>query len=256
VLTGAGCSTASGIPDYRDENGEWKHRRPVQFQDFLEVELTRKRYWARSMLGWPLIKNAKPSTAHHALKTLEEAGLIHHIVTQNVDSLHRKAGSSRVLDLHGNLETVSCLSCDHQLQRSTLQLYLHEANPLFNQRFNEFAPDGDVILETMDISDFKLIPCPRCDGILKPDVVFFGQSVPKEIVAQAMQYLHSANGMLVLGSSLMVYSGYRFCLAAIAADKAICALNRGRTRADDELTLKIDEDCGVALDSVTKQLGV
>lgn len=254
VLTGAGCSTASGIPDYRDEQGQWKHRKPVQYQDFCDKEITRKRYWARSMLGWPHITNAKPAKVHLLLRTLERAGLIQFLVTQNVDGLHQKAGSVRVLDLHGNLQTVSCLSCACQLSRRTLQKQLAEANPLFDESCSEIAPDGDTMLEDMDFSSFEFVHCPQCGGILKPDVVFFGESVPKDRVAEAMHHLHAAKAMLVLGSSLMVYSGYRFCRAAVASGIVICAVNKGLTRADGELTLKIEQDCGSALAGAVKQL--
>ena len=256
VLTGAGCSTASGIPDYRDEQGEWKQRKPVQYQDFRDKELSRLRYWARSMLGWPLISKAMPARGHLALHRLEQAGLIQYLVTQNVDNLHQKAGSRKVLDLHGNLETVSCLSCAYQLSRQTLQQKLQKANPQFKQICAEIAPDGDAILENMDFSSFTIVPCPQCGGILKPDVVFFGESVPKHRVTLAMQHLQAARAMLVLGSSLMVFSGYRFCRAAMGSGKAICAVNKGRTRADHELALKIEKDCGAVLDHVLQRLGL
>lgn len=256
VLTGAGCSTASGIPDYRDEQGEWKNRKPVQFQDFLEKESTRRRYWARSMHGWPLVSNAKPAGVHLSLALLEKAGLIQYLVTQNVDGLHQKAGSSRTLDLHGNLEKVSCLDCDFQISRDSLQQQLVDANPRFMSVETESGPDGDALIETLDYSSFKLIPCPQCHGILKPEVVFFGESVPAERVRLAMHQLQSANTMLVIGSSLMVFSGYRFCRAAKTANKHICVVNRGRTRADEDVSLKIEQDCSKVLAHLLTKLGL
>jgi len=208
------------------------------------------------MLGWPHISNAKPAKAHLLLSRLEQAGLIQFLLTQNVDGLHQKAGSLKVLDLHGNLQTVSCLRCACQLLRHTLQQQLAMANPLFRESCSEIAPDVDAMLEAMDFSSFELVSCAQCGGILKPDVVFFGESVPRDRVAGAMHHLHAAKAVLVLGSSLMVYSGYRFCRAAVASGKVICAVNRGRTRADGELTLKIEQDCGSTLTAALKHLGL
>ncbi len=256
VLTGAGCSTASGIPAYRDEQGEWKQRPPIQYQDFREQESSRLRYWAGSMSAWPRIAGARPASVHLALKQLEQAGLIHYLVTQNVDHLHQKAGSIKVLDLHGTLQTVSCLRCACQLSRAMLQDQLQAANPQFDPSRNALLADGDARLMKTDLASFTVIPCPQCQGILKPDVVFFGESVPVERVSLAMQHLQAAKAMLVLGSSLMVYSAYRFCRAARETDKPICVVNRGRTRADRELSLKIEQDCGTALDHAIEQLGL
>ncbi|NKB38780.1 MAG: NAD-dependent protein deacetylase [Gammaproteobacteria bacterium] len=256
VLTGAGCSTASGIPDYRDDKGEWKHSKPVQFQDFIQHRLTRQRYWARSLLGWPRVFAAQPGLAHHALRKLEQAGAIHYLITQNVDRLHQRAGSLRVIDLHGNLERVSCLSCFFQLTRVEMQEKLRKENPAFNEKSHELAPDGDAVLDNYDFSGFHIIDCSHCGGILKPDVVFFGESVPKKRVQMAMQYLQESKALLVVGSSLMVYSGYRFCRAASKSGLPLSALNRGRTRADAELQLKIEDDCGETLQATIELLGL
>ena len=256
VLTGAGCSTASGIPDYRDEEGEWKHHRPVQFQDFVAQESIRQRYWARSMYGWPHINNASPADVHLALGKLEQAGIIEYLVTQNVDGLHQKAGSSRVLDLHGNLETVGCLSCGWQISREKLQHQLVAANADFSQLEAQLGPDGDALIENLDFSSFNLISCPQCGGILKPEVVFFGESVPKSRVSLAMKHLQNAGALLVVGSSLMVFSGFRFCRAAGQANKQICIINKGRTRADNELNLKIEADCSETLNQLILKLGL
>ena len=254
VLTGAGCSTASGIPDYRDKEGNWKHQQPVQFQAFCEQEHTRKRYWARSMLGWPRVSEAAPNPVHFALAKLEGANLIQHLITQNVDGLHQKAGSEKVIDLHGNLETVTCLSCKEQLTRQTVQQWLIDNNASIDHETPEIAPDGDVSLENINFDAFNVMSCPRCSGILKPDVVFFGESVPRSRVQQAMAELKSANAVLIIGSSLMVFSGYRFCREATATGKAIYAVNLGTTRADNELTLKLNFDCGEVLSTLIERM--
>jgi NAD-dependent SIR2 family protein deacetylase len=256
VLTGAGCSTASGIPDYRDEQGEWKNHKPIQFQDFFDQESTRQLYWARSMHGWPLVSNAKPAGVHLSLAKLEKAGLIQCLVTQNIDGLHQKAGSSNVMDLHGNLEKVSCLNCDFRISRNILQQQLLDANPQFMSFNAESEPDGDAQIGSLDYSSFTLISCPQCNGILKPEVVFFGESVPGNRVSQAMHHLQSANAMLVIGSSLMVFSGYRFCRAANEANMHICIVNRGRTRADKDVSLKIEADCSEVLAQLLTKLGL
>ncbi len=256
VLTGAGCSTASGIPDYRDDKGEWKHSKPVQFQDFCQQHITRQRYWARSLLGWPRVFAARPGPTHHALARLEQADAIHHLVTQNVDRLHQRAGSVKVIDLHGNLEQVSCLNCASQISRVEVQDKLRKANPAFNEKSRGLAPDGDALLDDYDFSGFQIIDCPQCGGILKPDVVFFGESVPRQRVQMAMQYLQESAALLIVGSSLMVYSGYRFCRAATESGKPLSALNRGRTRADAELQLKIEDDCGEILQATIELMGL
>lgn len=256
VLTGAGCSTESGIPDYRDAEGEWKHKRPLQYQDFIRSENARKRYWARSLLGWQRIALAQPNPAHIALACLERAGWIYQLVTQNVDGLHQKAGSRRVLDLHGRLDTVECLDCQWQWPRETFQQRLQEKNPDFKNFSAAIAPDGDALLEDIDFSQFQIPPCEQCAGILKPSVTFFGEGVPSQKVKQAYAYLEDADGLLIVGSSLMVYSGYRFCRAAWEQCKPIAAINLGRTRADDKLSLKIPAPCSQVLPALVAQLGI
>ena len=256
VLTGAGCSTASGIPAYRDEEGNWKHQKPIQYQDFRENAYVRKRYWARSLSGWPLIADAKPAMCHLALSKMERAGMIQYLVTQNVDGLHQKAGSHSVVDLHGNLQTVTCLSCAHQLSRKILQELLLSQNPQFIHQPAKIAADGDASLEAIELSTFCLIACPQCGGVLKPDVVFYGESVPREKVDFAMKQLHASKAMLVLGSSLMVYSAFRFCRVAKSAELDMCSLNIGRTRADADWTVKIEADCNSTLDKAIKKLGL
>lgn len=247
ILTGAGCSTASGIPAYRDEQGEWKQTQPMDHQSFLANESNRKRYWARSMLGWPRVSNAEPASVHHALRDLEEAGLCPSLVTQNVDGLHQKAGNRRVLELHGSLQWVLCIDCGLRVAREEVQDYLVHHNPAFTNLQGPTAADGDVMLEGIDYEDFRIMACPRCQSPLKPDVVFYGESVPRERVDSAYQYLAEAGAMLVAGSSLMVYSAYRFCIRAAELGKPVAAINRGRTRADAQLVLKIEDDCGTVL---------
>src|SRR6478736_6766819 len=208
VLTGAGVSTSSGIPDYRDEHGEWKRARPVEFRPFMTRLEVRQRYWARSTVGWPIIAQAQPSPAHRALAELESLGYVQLLITQNVDGLHRAAGSRSVLDLHGRLDLVRCMQCDHTLPRADLQRQLLADNPTWADLQARVAPDGDVDIER-DFSQFVVPDCPKCGGILKPDVVFFGESVPRGRVVRAFEGIAKSDALLVVGTSLMVYSGYR-----------------------------------------------
>ncbi|MEJ2343901.1 MAG: NAD-dependent protein deacetylase [Gammaproteobacteria bacterium] len=254
VLTGAGCSTESGVPDYRDADGQWKHNRPVQYRDFIAGEHVRQRYWARSMAGWLRLSRARPNAAHRALAQLEALGYIHQLVTQNVDGLHDRAGSRRVIDLHGRIDTVRCQSCGRRTPRSQLQQTLEQLNGRFTGQLAASAPDGDAELEHADFSAFRVPVCERCGGLLKPDVVFFGESVPRARAERAYQGLQEASGVLVIGSSLMVYSGYRFCRAAKARAQPMAAINLGRTRADDDLQFKIRDSCGAVLERLVTRL--
>jgi NAD-dependent SIR2 family protein deacetylase len=248
VLTGAGVSTDSGIPDYRDADGEWRRpSRPVQFRDFMTDVATRRRYWARGLVGWQHLARAVPNDAHHALARLERAGRVELLVTQNVDRLHQAAGSEAVVDLHGRADVVRCMSCDRRTQRAELQAELVDLNPAWAVLGARSAPDGDADLASADYATFIVPDCAVCGGTLKPDVVFFGESVPRERVVRAMDALRDAHALLVVGSSLMVYSGYRFARAAAEAGKPIAAVNLGRTRADDALTIKVAADCATAL---------
>ncbi len=247
VLTGAGCSTDSGIPDYRDLDGEWKQRKPVTLQDFLADEHTRRRYWARSCIGWQRVSAALPNDAHRALANLEKRGKLTLLVTQNVDGLHQAAGSREVIDLHGRIAAVRCLECGLRMPRAELQTQLAALNPGFAELDAVAAPDGDAHLESADFTAFNVPACAACRGLLKPDVVFFGESVPRQRVARAMAALECADAMLVVGSSLMVYSGYRFARAMAELGKPVAAVNLGRTRADDLLSLKVEESCATAL---------
>ena len=250
VITGAGCSTAAGIPDYRDEHGAWKRREPMRYPVFVGDALARQRYWARSMLGWRTMAGAQPTAAHHALAQLERAGRITLLVTQNVDGLHQAAGSNKVVDLHGRIDTVCCLGCGTRSPRRELQQKLMTRNPAWLTLDPHSLPDGDADLEGLDFATFDVPACPHCGGVLKPDVVFFGESVPRERVAAVRAALAQADAVLVAGSSLMVYSGYRFVEEAVKAGKPVVAVNRGRTRADPLLSLKVEEDVGKALQSL------
>jgi NAD-dependent SIR2 family protein deacetylase len=254
VLSGAGVSTASGIPDYRDGAGQWKRNPPVNVRDFLESAAARRRYWARSMIGWPVIARARPNPAHSALTELQAAGYLHGLVTQNVDGLHQRAGSEDVIELHGSIAQVVCTECAIGIARSQVQRWLEAANPGTARRCAPGAPDGDADIDPVDWDGFKAPDCPHCGGILKPDVVFFGDTVPRDRVVAAMQALEQADAMLVVGSSLMLFSGYRFCEAARRMRKPIAAVNLGLTRADPLLQVKIERPCEEALVDLSREL--
>lgn len=197
VITGAGCSTAAGIPDYRDENGAWKRSEPMRYQVFVGDALARRRYWARSMLGWRTMAHAAPTAAHHALAQLESAGRIELLVTQNVDGLHQAAGSTNVVDLHGRIDTVCCLACGARTPRRVLQDELTALNPDWLALDAQSLPDGDADLDGLDFSMLRVPDCPACGGMLKPDVVFFGESVPRDRVATVRNALARADGLSV-----------------------------------------------------------
>lgn len=255
VLTGAGCSTGSGIPDYRDAAGEWKRTPPIRHQQFTGDAQSRARYWARSMVGWAHIGQARPNAAHHALAQLEHQGRVARLVTQNVDRLHQKAGSSTVIDLHGRIDQVVCLQCGACGEREDFQVRLLNRNPGYASLAAARAPDGDADLERSDFSDFVVPGCERCGtGTLMPDVVFFGANVPPERVRQAMDALEQAEAMLIVGSSLMVWSGYRFALRAAELGRPIAAINQGRTRADPLLDVKVEADCADVLSRITRDV--
>jgi NAD-dependent SIR2 family protein deacetylase len=247
VLTGAGCSTGSGIPDYRDGDGAWKRRQPVVFNAFMGSQAVRQRYWARSLLGWRRFRAAAPNAAHRALAALEARGKISLLVTQNVDRLHQAAGAENVLDLHGRLDLVRCMGCGADFPRDAVQAELARLNPDWLRLEAAEAPDGDADLESADFSGFRVPPCPACGGLLKPDVVFYGESVPRERVSAAYEALRAADAVLVVGSSLMVYSGFRFLDEAAKLGRPSAAVNLGRTRADGLLALKVEQECGEAL---------
>jgi NAD-dependent SIR2 family protein deacetylase len=247
AITGAGVSTESGIPDYRDGDGNWKRLPPVQYRDFVESEAVRRRYWARSFAGWPMFAAARPSAAHTALARLEQTGRVANIVTQNVDRLHQRAGSRHVIDLHGRLDVVRCLALDHRFDRGAFQVRLRDANPDWDVSSARIAPDGDADLEGIDFGKFNVPACEICGGMLKPDVVFYGESVPRETTAAALAAIESADGVMVAGSSLMVWSSFRLVRAAVARGIEVVAVNRGRTRGDDLFAFKLGGDCGAVL---------
>ncbi len=248
VLTGAGISTASGIPDYRDVDGEWKRPPPMQYRVFMDDAVARARYWARSMLGWRTFGVARPNAAHEALVRLEQRQGMSLLLTQNVDGLHSQAGSRHVVDLHGRLDRVRCMACEARSARDAFQARLQAANPDWLTLDAEIAPDGDAYLDGLDFSRFVVPPCTVCGGVLKPDVVFFGENVPRDRVDHAMAELARSDLMLLVGTSLMVYSGYRFAKAAAASGIPIVSVNIGRTRADELIALKVQAPCDLTLD--------
>ncbi len=254
VLTGAGCSTESGLPAYRDEDGEWKHSKPMQHQDFMGQESRRKFYWARSMLAWPTFKQAKPSRAHSAIRELVEQQYCGQVITQNVDRLHQIAGVSDALDLHGRLDQVRCMGCQQLSCRDSLQSILTSLNSNFQASKKALKPDGDVDIETDLLNSFKVPNCEQCGGVLKPNVVFFGDVLDPEVVKQASSAIDTSPGLLVVGSSLMVYSGLRYVKQAIVQQKPVVIINQGLTRGDELCTLKIEREAGEVLTDLNKML--
>jgi NAD-dependent SIR2 family protein deacetylase len=246
VLTGAGCSTASGIPDYRDEQGEWKRRPPIMLQAFRSEASTYRRYWARAFSGWPRFMAAEPGATHHALAGWERAGSLARVVTQNVDGLHQRAGHREVIDLHGRLDVVVCLSCRDRTSRASVQAVMAKANARWRAA-SAPAPDGDADIDTASLESFEPPRCEHCGGLLKPDVVFFGENVPSARYEEARDAVAAADAILVAGSSLMVYSGFRFVRQAHDAGLPIAIVNRGRTRGDDLAALKVEGDIGTVL---------
>ena len=254
VLSGAGVSTASGIPGYRDDDGRWQRRAPMTVQEFVRSPSARQRYWARSMIGWPMLARARPNAAHRALARLEAARPLTQLVTQNVDGLHQQAGSANLIELHGNLGRVICLDCRGEDSRALVQQRLETENAGLLDACAAAAPDGDADIEAAAVEAFKVPSCTRCGGMLKPDVVFFGENVPRDRVDAALRALAKADAMLVVGSSLMVYSGYRFCEQAWASGKPIAAVNLGRTRADHLFALKVERSCADALSALVERV--
>lgn len=253
VLTGAGLSTGSGIPAYRDAQGRWAHPMPVQHQAFLRDESVRRRYWARSFVGWRRFGRAEPNGGHLALAELERQGRVHSLITQNVDGLHGAAGSQALIELHGALRQVRCMACGLCQERAVVQAWLTALNPQLDAEalaVAQAAPDGDAQLQDTAYAGFKVPACPACDGLLKPDVVFYGDNVPRERVARALACVEDAAGLLVVGSSLMVYSGYRFAEHAHRLGKPVVAINQGVTRADALLSAKLDGDCAQVLQAL------
>ena len=256
VLTGAGISTPSGIPDYRDPQGVRRGKQPMMYQEFLGQASARRRYWARAMLGWPRICQARPNAAHLALAELQERRQISALLTQNVDTLHDQAGSQGVIELHGSLHRVLCLDCGARSPRALIQQQLEACNPYLAGVDAQQAPDGDTLLDPAFEARFEVPRCPLCDGDrLKPDVVFFGENVASATAAQAMQAVQQASGLLVVGSSLMAYSAFRLCRSIVDQGKPLLAINLGKTRADDLLHLKVAASCEQLLPLLAQRLG-
>ena len=241
VLTGAGMSTVSGLPDYRGRDAV--PRTPMTYQEFVSSPASRQRYWARSSVGWPLFTEAEPNRAHRSLVDLEHLARFTGIITQNVDALHQRAGSTNVLDLHGRLDRVICLSCRRVTPRDELQITLVELNPWLAERLDDLArdarqaPDGDAEVDRVD--DFRYPGCQHCGGIVKPDVVFFGESAHPDVVAKAFDLVNAADALLVLGSSLSVQSGFRFVRHAVKHHIPVVVVGDGPTRADDLDILRV-----------------
>jgi NAD-dependent SIR2 family protein deacetylase len=254
VLTGAGMSTASGIPDYRDKDGVRRGKAPVQGPEFRKIDAVRRRYWARSMVGYPALAQAAPNAGHRALAEMAWQGRIGALTTQNVDGLHQRAGSDDLIELHGNIHQVVCLDCHAGFTRAFVQSQLVEANPGLAGMSAQPAPDGDAHLEPDALATFHIPWCVHCGGMLKPDVVFFGDGVPAERTRQAFDAMDRADALLVVGSSLTVYSGFRFCRMAADTRKPIAAVNLGKTRADDLLALKVEDSAEQVLPAVLARL--
>ncbi|MGN6245734.1 MAG: NAD-dependent protein deacetylase [Motilibacteraceae bacterium] len=247
VLTGAGLSTESGIPDYRGPTGAARPATPMTYQTFTRDPLARRRYWARSHLGWRTIARAEPNHGHRAVAELERQGLLSGIVTQNVDGLHSAAGARDVVELHGNLDRVVCLDCRRLSPREELDRRLRAANQGWQARVTAINPDGDVELEDAALEQFTVVPCSVCGGVLKPDVVFFGETVPRERVDASYALVESSSLLLVLGSSLTVMSGRRFVLRAAKLGIPVAIVNQGVTRGDEFASVKLDLPLGRAL---------
>jgi NAD-dependent SIR2 family protein deacetylase len=255
VLTGAGMSTDSGIPDYRGPDSPPSN--PMTIRQFTGDPVFRQRYWARNHVGWRHMAATLPNAGHRALAALERAGVVSGLITQNVDLLHTKAGSRHVIDLHGTYARVICLDCGHTMTRAALAELLEAANPGFLEQAEAVggiavAPDADAVVG--DTSSFRIIDCERCGGMLKPDIVYFGESVPKERVDRAYAMVDSADVLLVAGSSLTVFSGYRFVRHAAARGMPVAILNRGPTRGDELATVKLDNGCSPMLALLADEL--
>ncbi|MET0451314.1 MAG: NAD-dependent deacetylase [Mycobacterium sp.] len=255
VLTGAGLSTDSGIPDYRGPDSPPSN--PMTIRQFTSDPVFRQRYWARNHVGWRHMHDTLPNAGHRALAELERAGVVTGVITQNVDLLHTKAGSQSVVNLHGTYAQVVCLSCGFTITRDELADQLEALNPGFLERAEKVggiavAPDADAMVE--ETSTFRYVDCPRCGGMLKPDIVYFGESVPKARVAEAYSLVDDADALLVAGSSLTVFSGLRFVRHAAAATKPVAIINRGPTRGDALATVKLDAGCSELLALLADEL--
>jgi NAD-dependent SIR2 family protein deacetylase len=247
VLSGAGVSTESGIPDYRGPASAGAPRNPIRYQQFVGSPEMRQRYWARSLVGWPTVQRARPNGGHHALAQLEDAGVVGGVLTQNVDGLHQAAGSRAVLELHGSLAAVRCLECRRVESRRTLQERMLDRNPRFRVRAVDIAPDGDADVSDEAVRDFRVPGCAACGGVLKPDVVFFGENVPRRRLEHAWRMYERADALIVVGSSLTVFSGFRFVKRAAEEGKPVAILNDGPTRGDELASVRVPGRLGELL---------
>jgi len=254
VLTGAGCSTASGIPAYRDHSGGWQRRDPIMFQDFMRDATARRRYWARSYLGWPIMQQARPNATHHALARLAASNRLGPLITQNVDGLHEQAGHDKVINLHGQLSNVVCLQCGATSLRRYLQQRLQALNADWQAQVHGINPDGDAELDARAYPGFRVAACEQCGGTLKPDVVFFGETVPQLRVNDINAAIRRCDGVLSIGTSLVVWSGFRIVRDVVAQGKPAVAINQGRTRADALLQFKVEADCSQVLANINPTL--
>ena len=254
VLTGAGISTESGIPDYRGPDGR-RRVQPMQYSEFVGSSTARQRYWARSYVGWQRFSSAGPNAGHRAVASLQRAGIVGPVITQNVDGLHQAAGAAEVTELHGALERVVCLTCGDRTSRWDLDERMRQANPGYEVSSNEIRPDGDIALNALDVEDFVVPLCLVCGrDTLKPDVVFFGESVPKPVVEHCFALTERARALLVLGSSLKVMSGYRFVRRAAAHGIPVGIITHGPTRGDAEATHRLDAPLGTTLTELVSRL--
>ncbi|HKI56381.1 MAG TPA: NAD-dependent protein deacetylase [Trueperaceae bacterium] len=254
VLSGAGLSTESGIPDYRGPDSARRKGTPITYQEFTRSEAARRRYWARSFLGWPAMRAKRPNDGHRAIARLEHAGVVCGVLTQNVDGLHHAAGSRRVLELHGTLASVRCLRCDRLEPRDAVQHRLAAANPDFAGHEATMAPDGDAELAPDLEAGFEPVRCRGCGGVLKPDVVFFGENVPRPRLERSWAMLADAGVLLVLGSSLTVRSGYRYVVRAAAEGLPVAIVNDGPTRGDGDASVRLGGRLGRVLPALSERL--
>ena len=254
VLTGAGCSTESGIPDYRGPETRRRARNPVRFDAFVHDARARRRYWARAVVGWGRFASTVPNAAHLAIAAMEEAGVVRGLVTQNVDRLHHAAGSREVVELHGALAEVRCMECGAIEERDHLQRRLLTHNPDWASLHTEMAPDGDAELPLALVDRFEVVDCERCGGFLKPNVVFFGESVPRETVERAYRIVDDADVLLVVGSSLAVFSGYRFVKRASSAGHPVALVNLGECRGDAHAVVALQARAGDVLPRLAARL--
>jgi NAD-dependent SIR2 family protein deacetylase len=252
VLSGAGLSTESGIPDYRGPTGQARRGQPMNYQTFISSPAARQRYWARSYIGWRHMSAAGPNSGHLAVTGLQRQGLVSAVITQNVDGLHQQAGTDRVTELHGSLHRVRCLACGQRSSRTELDDRLLAANAEWSGHVEAVNPDGDVVVPDDEVATFRMVDCSACGGTLKPDVIFFGENVPPQRVAACYELVAGSRALLVLGSSLTVLSGFRFVRHAASLGIPVAIVNQGTTRGDALATVTLDAPLGATLDALAR----